>query len=223
MHNGKKIRTGSFWHPEIWTYSGKSWFGPADIQSDWGWWRRIPILTAKSGKLFAAIQEGIGISYQLANKSASRVVIEQLHPETPAVKARTRAFKMPETSFDLPAYIRKFSLRLPEQTVNLNKNKLNLYWGDLHEHTAMSQCARTRNPPSPDLFLNQHVIDGLNFTALTDHGYNHCDRSWAFTREQVRLHHDPDRFISLLGVEWTSETHGHHNLIFSGHECGNNL
>ena len=213
-HKGKKVRVGAFWDAEVWTCAGGKWYGPLAHGHDWGWWRPVPLGVNGENKLYAALQEGIGKSAGLARDSASRIVLEELQVSASAGKAQTIPLLMPGADFDLAAYVVKYSLRLPRQTQDHGGKKLNLYWGDMHEHTAMSQCQRALNPPARDLFLNQRDIDQLDFTALTDHGYNHCSRTWAYTREQVRASFDPGRFVSLLGIEWTSESAGHHNLVF---------
>jgi hypothetical protein len=79
----------------------------------------------------------------------------------------------------------------------------------------MSVCVRALNPPAPDLYANQRDIDGLDFTALTDHGFNMNDDIWAYTGEQARNTYDPEQFVSLLGLEWTSERYGHRNLVYA--------
>ncbi len=213
-HDGDKVLVGPFWDAEIWTCAGNSWYGPLSHELDWGWWRPVSMGMNGTNTLYAAIQEGIGMTYRLATESGSKTVVEALEITAPARSVETVPLEMPDTDFNLAAYIKKYSLRLPRQRLDHGEQELNLYWGDLHEHTAMSQCARQFNPPARDLFLNQRDIDGLDFTALTDHGYNHCSRTWAYTREQVRANFDPNIFIPLLGVEWTSEAYGHHNLVF---------
>jgi hypothetical protein len=213
-HRGKKVRGGAFWDAEVWTCAGGKWYGPFAHGHDWGWWRPVPLGVNGENKLYAALQEGIGKSAGLAQESASRIVLEELRGSASAEKAQTSPLRMPAGDFDLPAYVAKYSLRLPRQTQDHGGKELNLYWGDMHEHTAMSQCQRALNPPAQDLFRNQRDIDQLDFTALTDHGYNHCSRTWAYTREQVRASFDPAGFVSLLGIEWTSESAGHHNLVF---------
>jgi len=213
-YKGKQIKVGPFWEAEIWTLAGDKWFGPIPHGREWGWWRPAPLAVEGPATLLVTLQEGIGKSGGLSQSSASRVILEELEIPAPAEQVETTPLLMPQTDFDLSAYVAQYSLRLPRQTVTHDGEKLTLYWGDMHEHTAMSQCQRALNPPARDLFLNQRDVDQLDFTALTDHGYNHCSRSWAYTREQVRACLDPGRFISLLGIEWTSESSGHHNLIF---------
>jgi len=211
-YEGKPNRH-SFWTGEFWTYSGTTWHGPHKHDKEWGWWRPIPLDMSSENTLLAAIQEGIGKSHLFTKTSASSISLAQFTIDAALKEAATVPLVMPRTTFSLDPYLKKFSLRLPRQRATHNGKQLNLYWGDLHEHTAMSQCARTLNPPAIGLLANQRDIDQLDFTALTDHGYNHCDRSWAYSRELVRTISDPG-FIALLGIEWTSAAYGHHNLIF---------
>jgi hypothetical protein len=100
-----------------------------------------------------------------------------------------------------------------------------LYFGTLHEHTEMSVCVRGRNPTVRELYQNARDIEELDFIALTDHGYNYTQPQWAYNTEQVRAHFDGDRFVTLLGQEWTSQKvpyeparpykrYGHRNLIY---------
>ncbi|GAG31390.1 unnamed protein product, partial [marine sediment metagenome] len=81
------------------------------------------------------------------------------------------------------------------------------------------------NSPGHDLFANSRDIEKLDFTALTDHGYNLDRPRWAYNGEQTRYNHDPGRFVAFLAEEWTSKSnppavagqpnrYGHRNLIF---------
>jgi hypothetical protein len=65
-----------------------------------------------------------------------------------------------------------------------------------------------------------------DFACVTDHGYNINPYLWGRTAKLTRAGHDPDRFLTFLGEEWTStfeeysEAHpfgfyGHRNLIFA--------
>jgi hypothetical protein len=86
-------------------------------------------------------------------------------------------------------------------------------------------CQRTKNASVPDLWANQRDVERLDFSAVTDHGYNMDRPQWQYTSGQVRAHHDPGVFVTFLGEEWTSDLkpdgkltgparYGHHNLIF---------
>jgi NitT/TauT family transport system substrate-binding protein len=41
---------------------------------------------------------------------------------------------------------------------------------------------------------------------------------WQETREQTRRFHDPGRFVTLLGFEWTSWIHGHRHVLYFADE-----
>jgi hypothetical protein len=93
-------------------------------------------------------------------------------------------------------------------------------WGDLHGHSNLSDG--TGLPE--DYFRYARDVAALDVVALTDHdhwGMQFLDRHpelWDEIRIQTKRFHEPGRFISLLGYEWTSWIHGHrHVLYFSDH------
>jgi hypothetical protein len=101
-----------------------------------------------------------------------------------------------------------------------------LAYGDLHEHTELSQCNRHGDQSSDESYQHMRDIVSLDFAAATDHGYNLTPYLWNYTAKMVRTHHDPGRFVTFLGEEWTSSFeeysakypygfHGHRNLILA--------
>jgi len=92
-------------------------------------------------------------------------------------------------------------------------------WGDLHGHSAISDGTAT-----PEGYLRYaRDVAGLDIAAITDHdhwGIRFLDQSpdlWQEIREQTEAFHEPGRFVTLLGYEWTSWLHGHrHVLYFDG-------
>jgi hypothetical protein len=127
---------------------------------------------------------------------------------------------MPRTDFSLKEKIDLCSADLPRQRWPHKGKELILFWGDFHDHTDLSVCNRRDNPPGHDLFANLRDLERLDFCALTDHGYNFDPQQWSFNGEQTRYNHDPRRFVTFLGQEWTSSVsytsggYGHRNLIF---------
>ena len=89
-------------------------------------------------------------------------------------------------------------------------------WGDLHGHTALTDGTGTPE----DYFLYARDVAGLDVVALTDHdhwGVLMLDANpamWDEIREQTRRFHDPGRFVTLLGFEWTSWIHGHRHVLY---------
>ncbi len=94
-----------------------------------------------------------------------------------------------------------------------------LFWGDLHGHSQLSDGTGTPE----DYFSYARDIAALDVVALTDHDHwglrplSLHPEMWAEIREQVERFHAPERFITLLGYEWTSWLYGHrHVLYFAG-------
>jgi hypothetical protein len=91
-------------------------------------------------------------------------------------------------------------------------------WGDLHGHSNLSDGSGT-----PEDFLTYaRDVAGLDVVALTDHdhwGMRFLDASpdlWRRIQDATRRFHDPGRFVTILGYEWTNWLHGpRHVLYFS--------
>jgi hypothetical protein len=91
-------------------------------------------------------------------------------------------------------------------------------WADLHGHSNFSDGTGTPE----DWFRYARDVAGLDVAALTDHdhwGVRFLDATpalWEEIRAQVARHHEPGRFVTLLGYEWTSWIHGHRHVLYFG-------
>jgi hypothetical protein len=92
-----------------------------------------------------------------------------------------------------------------------------ILWGDLHGHSNLSDGTGVPE----DYYRYARDVAGLDVSALTDHdhwGFPFLDASperWQEVTEQTRAFHEPGRFVTLLGYEWTNWVHGHrHVLLF---------
>ncbi len=91
-----------------------------------------------------------------------------------------------------------------------------LFWADLHGHSQLSDGTGTPE----DYFRYARDVAGLDVVALTDHdhwGLRFLDASpepWQRIRAIVSRFHDPGRFVTLLGYEWTSLLHGHRHVLY---------
>jgi len=92
-------------------------------------------------------------------------------------------------------------------------------WGDLQNHSNYSDGTGT---PEDHLRYAREVA-ALDVYALTDHDHwgmlflDSRPERWREIRELTERHHQPGRFVTLLGFEWTSWIHGHrHVLYFDG-------
>lgn len=95
-----------------------------------------------------------------------------------------------------------------------------LYWADLHGHSQLSDGTGTPE----DYFVYAREVAGLDAVALTDHdhwGLRFLDETpamWQRIREATARFHDPGRFVTVLGYEWTSWLHGHRHVLYFADE-----
>jgi len=93
-------------------------------------------------------------------------------------------------------------------------------WGDLHGHSNFSDGTGTPE----EYFRYARDVAGLDVSALTDHDHwgllflDDHPAMWAEIRRQVHAFHEPGRFVTLLGYEWTSWIYGHRHVLYFGEE-----
>ncbi|MEO1084595.1 MAG: DUF3604 domain-containing protein, partial [Acidobacteriota bacterium] len=92
-----------------------------------------------------------------------------------------------------------------------------VYWGDLQNHSNFSDG--TALPE--ELYTYARDIAALDVVSVTDHdhwGLRFLDRHpelWRHIQEVTERFHDPGRFVTVRGFEWTHWVHGHrHVLVF---------
>ena len=89
-------------------------------------------------------------------------------------------------------------------------------WGDLHGHSNLSDGTGVPE----DYFVYGRDVSALDVLALTDHdhwGMLPLDRHpdlWREIVETTARFHEPGRFVTLLGYEWTSWIHGHRHVLY---------
>jgi hypothetical protein len=89
-------------------------------------------------------------------------------------------------------------------------------WGDLHGHSAISDGTGTPE----DYFIYARDVAALDVVALTDHDHwgilplSRTPAFWEDIQAQTKRFHEPGRFVTLLGFEWTSWVHGHRHVLY---------
>jgi hypothetical protein len=89
-------------------------------------------------------------------------------------------------------------------------------WADLHGHSNFSDGTGTPE----DYFAYARDVGGLDVAALTDHDHwglrplAQHPAMWAEIRRQAKRFHEPGRFVTLLGYEWTNWLHGHRHVLY---------
>jgi hypothetical protein len=106
-------------------------------------------------------------------------------------------------------------LRDPVYTVSLEGKTLNVYFGDLHQHSEFSGCGRMNGRIDQNQPYTRHVR-GLDFMSTIDHGEHLNDHTWRWTQLTSSQNDRPGRFVVFTGFEWTSEFDGGGNL-YRGH------
>jgi hypothetical protein len=91
-----------------------------------------------------------------------------------------------------------------------------ILWADLHGHSQLSDGTGTPE----DYFRYARDVAALDVVALTDHdhwGIRFLDERpdlWEQIRSTAQRFHQPGRFVTLLGYEWTSWVHGHRHVLY---------
>jgi len=98
----------------------------------------------------------------------------------------------------------------------VGENLTPVFWADLHGHSNYSDGTATPR----QYFEYARDVAALDVVVLTDHdhfGVRFLDATpeiWAEIRGVVQELHDPGRFVSLLGFEWTSWLYGHRHVVY---------
>ena len=98
----------------------------------------------------------------------------------------------------------------------VEQNAAPILWGDLHGHSNLSDGTGT-----PEQFLTYaRDVAGLDVVSLTDHDHwgmlflDEHPELWEEIQEVTERFHDPGRFVTLLGYEWTNWIHGHRHVLY---------
>ncbi len=111
-------------------------------------------------------------------------------------------------------------------SIQYRGQKLQLYFGDLHEHSDVSVCNRVGDQSLDESYQSLRDLARHDFVCITDHGYNINPYLWHYSAKLARVNDDPQRFMTFLGQEWTSTFeeyssdhpngfYGHRNLILA--------
>ncbi len=87
-----------------------------------------------------------------------------------------------------------------------------LYWGDIHCQTFFSDGLRC--PEELYSFARDEAF--LDIFALSDHSESLTDRQWEYFTAVTNDFNAPRRFVTFVGLEWTSREWGHRNVYYPG-------
>lgn len=96
-----------------------------------------------------------------------------------------------------------------------------VWWGDLHGHSALSDGSGT-----PEAWFDYaRNVAALDIAALTDHDHwglmflDEHPELWSGLVGAAQRAHEPGRFVTLPGYEWTSWLSGHRHVLYFGDEA----
>ena len=86
------------------------------------------------------------------------------------------------------------------------------YWGDLHGQSEETVGTNTVN----DYFAYARDISTLDFSSHQGNDFQITKEIWREIQRQVKAYHEPHRFITFLGYEWSgnSPAGGDHNVYY---------
>jgi hypothetical protein len=148
-----------------------------------------------------AVEARLPATVDLTPGDRGRVVVEMTVPAEGTVTVEARG----------PG-----SLHGASNPLVVSANLPRVYWGDLHGHSGLSDGTGTPE----DYYRYARDIAALDVAALTDHDHwgmqplSETPELWEGIGAQAKTFHDPGRFVTLLGYEWTSWIHGHRHVLY---------
>ncbi len=108
----------------------------------------------------------------------------------------------------------------PRFSTDYRGEELQVYFGDLHQHSEYSTCGRWNGRIDQNQDYSRYVRD-LDFMCTIDHAEHLNDFDWRITQLTAEEDYSPGAFVTFTGFEWTSEFdtfdnlyRGHYNAVF---------
>jgi len=222
-----------WWGAALRVFCGNRWVAGPELAPRPATGRAHPSPLAVAGdRLLLAVQEVVQTSKRgvLPRVEKSNIAVSSLDfgKILPPVNADLGRLTLPETDFDPAGQRKLYGEDLPKRTIEYKGQKLHLAWGQFHEHSDISQCARSADLCPEDNYCYHRDIHRMDFCAITDHGYNLNAPNWHYLSKTVKTQQDAGVFVTFLAEEWTSEAfhkgkhkhpiYGHRNIIFGDPE-----
>ena len=219
------------WDAVVTCYADGQWISPEPLTGMKSFDRQVPLIVG-DGRAIAAFQaDNTPTTWSEVDKTmaaTSNIHVALISPPDLPVGGviSTEPFIESDAPFE-PAEIRIArgeELRTP--AIEYQGKRLNLYFGDLHEHSDVSVCNRVGDQSIEESYQHMRDLVRHDFACVTDHGYNINPYLWGWIAKNARIQNDPGRYLTFLGEEWTSsfeeysEEHpygfyGHRNLVFA--------
>ncbi len=209
----------------------RRWLGPIAVSGSKGMDRKPGLVIVGNRALVSFQGDDMPQSWSDLDamaESTSDIYVASLQLARPAGTGPQRFEPLAESDEPFePAEIRlQRGEDSPTPSITYHGKKLQLFYGDLHEHSDVSVCNRVGDQSLDESYQHLRDLARHDFVCITDHGYNINPYLWNYSAKLARVNDDPGRFVAFLGQEWTStfeETsrehphgfYGHRNLILS--------
>jgi len=106
--------------------------------------------------------------------------------------------------------------RADSNLIVVSPDEPRVLWADLHGHSQLSDGVGTPE----DYYRYARDVTALDVVALTDHDHygviplDAQPERWQEIQRAARRFHEPGRFVTLLGYEWTNWIHGHRHVLY---------
>jgi hypothetical protein len=211
-------------------YAGTVWTGELRMSTQKGLCRRPNLVMLKDRPVViyqADTTPGSWATVEDSQTGLSGIYASALNTtQVPSASAMTLApYLEPVEVFEAGTIRQARGEDLPGTSIDYDGQRLNLYFGDLHNHTDISICNRVGDQTQVQAYQSMRDIARHDFAACTDHGYNINAYLWNYLAKIARANNDPGRFLTFLAEEWTSSFekyddpkrpygyYGHRNLI----------
>ena len=219
------------WDGVVTCYANGQWISPEPLSGMKSFDHQVPMILGNDRVIAAFQADNTPTTWSEVDKTmeaTSNIHLAMIAPpDLPAAgRIATEPFVESEEPFE-PAEIRVArGEELPTPSIEYRGRQLNLYFGDLHEHSDVSVCNRVGDQSIEESYQHMRDIVRHDFACVTDHGYNINPYLWGWIAKNARVQNDPGRYVTFLGEEWTSsfeeysEEHpygfyGHRNLVLA--------
>lgn len=217
------------WDTYLTCFDGRRWQKPSPVSPEKGLDRTPGLAWAGDRPIVAMQADDLPVSWTDVDKSATAKSNVYLAAVTtgplPPPEARVWEPLVESEEPFAPAAIRvERGEDRPTPSITYQGQTLNLYYGNLHEHSDVSVCNRPGDQTAEESYQHMRDIARHDFACVTDHDYNFNEYLWYYAAKLARIEDDPGRFLTFLGEEWTSSIeeydskhpygfYGHRNLI----------
>ena len=219
------------WDAVVTCYDAGRWISPELLTGMKSFDRQVPLIVG-DGRVIAAFQaDNTPTTWSEVDKTLSAtsdIYLAVINPADLSTGGNIPTEPLVESDevFE-PAEIRiARGEELETPSIEYEGKRLNLYFGDLHEHSDVSVCNRVGDQSIEESYQHMRDIVRHDFACVTDHGYNVNPYLWGWIAKNARVQNDPGRYLTFLGEEWTSsfeeysEEHpygfyGHRNLVLA--------